>query len=608
MTTDLAITAFTQIRPQEHQEADLLTEGKDTEASRLEIKEADLLPVLGLVWDDLGFSEVVDQVVAHDEQVGLSPGQMVKGMVLNVLSGRDPLYRVESFFQRVPIEALLGSGVTAIQFNDTALARHLDRIASTGGSALYASLSLRAIARDGLALDQLHSDTTSKLVFGEYRNRGGEEECTLVTRGHSKDHRPDLKQVMFGVSTTRDGVPVFGEVLPGNTSDKTWHYDLLEVIQSYLHLPEGKSIIYVGDSALITQDNLDTAAHRNITLVGRLPRTVKICGELVARALARPEAWKNIGSVSPGKTAARYEVQSFQEEVLGHRVNLAVCRSSEPNERVRKSIERRQRKAHDRVAAMARLESLKTFACEEDAQRAREGFIAKNYESLVRTDVRVVAEQQPVKRRGPGRPRKDEVKQVNTVFRLAITFANDEAAAEQARVEESCFVLVHTGKDRVEAREILEKYKNQAVVETRFPFLKDAQLADVFFIKDPDRLEALGYVIMIALLVWCLWERRVRRNLTASGESPLRDTTGFTKAHPTAMVCRHIMRGVKVVRVRHGQGGGAWSLAEPLSPEQQRVVRFSRSPVTALLLPLPLPQLGESAGGLSRLDPTLRFT
>jgi hypothetical protein len=113
------------------------------------------------------------------------------------------------------------------------------------------------------------------------------------------------------------------------------------------------------------------------------------------------------------------------------------------------------------------------------------------------------------------------------------------------------------------------------VVEKRFPFLKDTAWADVFFIKTPSRLEALGYVILIALLLWSIWERRVRQNLEASREPPVRDTTGMPKKRPTAMVCRHILEGIKILRLRRGRDVSPWQLASPLNPEQQRVLRFS---------------------------------
>ena len=51
-----------------------------------------------------------------------------------------------------------------------------------------------------------------------------------ITRGFSKDKRPDLKQFLFGVVTTHDKIPVYANVTHGNTSDKTWNNNLLNMI------------------------------------------------------------------------------------------------------------------------------------------------------------------------------------------------------------------------------------------------------------------------------------------------------------------------------------------------------------------------------------------
>ena len=55
-------------------------------------------------------------------------------------------------------------------------------------------------------------DTTSLAFAGE----GGQ---TLGARGHSKDHRPDLKQMVLGVVIDAEGRPVCTEMWPGNTAD-----------------------------------------------------------------------------------------------------------------------------------------------------------------------------------------------------------------------------------------------------------------------------------------------------------------------------------------------------------------------------------------------------
>ena len=95
----------------------------------------------------------------------------------------------------------------------------------------------------------------------------------------------------------------------------------------------------------------------------------------------------------------------------------------------------------------------------------------------------------------------------------------------------------------------------------------------------PHRLEALGYVLLLALLVWCVWERRVRANLKASGEPPLIDTTKMAKKNPTAKVCRHIMASVKLMRRLTDDGSAQWKVVGVLTAEQKRLVRFSVRPV-----------------------------
>lgn len=166
-----------------------------------------------------------------------------------------------------------------------------------------------------------------------------------------------------------------------------------------------------------------------------------------------------------------------------------------------------------------------------------------------------------------------------TQHRVTITIEANDAGRQAAIDEESVFVLVHTGTTSLGPKEMLAAYKGQIVVETRFPFLKDPAWAEVFFIKAPHRLEALGYVLLLALLVWCVWERRVRANLKASGEPPLIDTTKMSKKNPTAKVCRHIMASVKLMRRVTDDGSGQWRLARALTAEQKRVVRFSERPV-----------------------------
>gem|GEM_PF-4341239 len=64
----------------------------------------------------------------------------------------------------------------------------------------------KTIVKHSLGLSRLHFDATSLSLYGEYNS---DEENPLVTFGYSKEHRPDLKQILFGMTVTQDGnVPI----------------------------------------------------------------------------------------------------------------------------------------------------------------------------------------------------------------------------------------------------------------------------------------------------------------------------------------------------------------------------------------------------------------
>jgi len=537
-----------------------------------EVLDVDHLAALGPLWDEFGFSEVIDASVPNDPQVALRTSTVLKAMALNIVGGRDPLYRVSQAWENRPIEHVLGEGVTPESLNDSSLARHLDRFSAADCESVFNALSLRVIDHEGLSLSRLQADTTSRLVFGEYRNP--EADAISITHGHSKDHRPDLKQVMAGVCSTTDGVPVIAQMLDGNTSDKKWHGGMLDLVRSRLQLPEDQQVHYVGDSALITENNLNLAKRHRIVISGRLPRTVSACDSVVSEVLKNPEMFEELGTFSDTKGAAFYRGRVVRREVLGHEVQLGVYTTDAKDARVTKNVDRRQDKALKIAEKEARKRMRTSFACAPDAELAGREFAKAFADPLIHITWCFESEQRlrPLKR---GRPSKGTVRQTYEVYRLKI-FVNPNDDERALQIERGgTFVLLHSGDDVISAHDLLRVYKDQSVVETRFPFLKDAAWADVFFIKTPHRLEALGYVILIALLLWSLWERRVRKNLEASKEPPLRDTTGMKKKRPTATVCRHVLQNIKIIRIRKGDRISPWRLVAPPNDEQMRVLRFS---------------------------------
>ena len=138
-------------------------------------------------------------------------------MVLNGLGwSLRQLYLVPQFFANKPLEHLLGPGITAEMLNDDCLGRTLDWLYAHDLTKLFAGIASRARQLFGIKAEQVHVDTTSFSVSGEYTT---EEEkvqeridpaVIAITYGYSRDHRNDLKQWMLALATTHDGdVPVF---------------------------------------------------------------------------------------------------------------------------------------------------------------------------------------------------------------------------------------------------------------------------------------------------------------------------------------------------------------------------------------------------------------
>lgn len=148
-------------------------------------------PVIASFCEGIGLSSIVDR--ALEANMDVSPGKIVKGLILNTLSGRDPLYRVEEYFSHQDCQLLIGKDIDSSAFTDDNIGRVLDRIYDYGTQKLFSEISLEAVKKFAIDTTQVHHDTTSVSVWGSYKysKYSGPFE---VTFGNSKDKRPDLIQ------------------------------------------------------------------------------------------------------------------------------------------------------------------------------------------------------------------------------------------------------------------------------------------------------------------------------------------------------------------------------------------------------------------------------
>ncbi len=180
------------------------------------------------------------------------------------------------------MEALFGAGTTARCFNDDALGRGPDRLFAAGANRVLGEVISCALEKHDVTVGSTHFDTTSLSVYGEYENQD-RENAIEAALGYGKDKRPDLKQIRFGIAVTREGALRYGEVLPGNPSDKTRNRKTLGKVKA-MFLPEVlKSLIYVADCSLVTDENLKEAGNQ-VRFISRMPATYGLVAETVKKA------------------------------------------------------------------------------------------------------------------------------------------------------------------------------------------------------------------------------------------------------------------------------------------------------------------------------------
>jgi len=124
-------------------------------------------------------------------------------MVLNGLGFvNQRLYLLPHFFEGKPVEQLLGSGVQESDLNDDVMGRALDSIYEAGASETYSVIASKALKKLGLTASMSHIDTTSFHTDGKY-DHAEEEGVINITKGYSRDHRPELNQ--FGLELIVEG-------------------------------------------------------------------------------------------------------------------------------------------------------------------------------------------------------------------------------------------------------------------------------------------------------------------------------------------------------------------------------------------------------------------
>jgi len=479
-------------------------------------------------------------------------------MILDTLSGRSPLYRLAEFLAHQDTALLLGQALAPGAFNDDTVGRVLERLYDVGTMKIFTACAVRTDQAYGLDNQYVHFDTTSISVYGDYLPPEGQPDQPVpavpftITHGYSKDKRPDLKQFIFSTLCVDRAVPLWGKPEDGNASDKTVNNTLLSHLATFLgqHGVAPGAYIYVADAALVTADNL--AALGDTLFITRLPATYNECGRLTAEAVAH-NTWEEVGVLAqtpPTKhrPATSYKVSEGEVTLYGTAYRAVVVHSSAQDKRRQQRLARDIQASYSTMHATVRTAEQQEYFCRADAGAAAAQLRAVHTPYHL-VDVRV--EERPVY--GRGRPSAHKPRLVKARrYRLKTTMGPHTERRVRLEEEAGCFVLLTNvptaGALAHSPREILTVYKEQHGTEQNYGFLKDPVIVNSLFLKKPERIEALGLVLLLSLLLWHLMERQMRAHVASTG----RPLTGWAKKpteRPTAFMMLTKFAGVLVCKV-----------------------------------------------------------
>jgi transposase len=516
-----------------------------------------------------GIRYVVDKITGWEpNNKSMSPGILAESLVAALLCGCRPLYKIERFWQDKPVELFYkDDGITAQQLNDDAYARMLDQLASVDCRNMYESVCLRMLQYHGLDIVLTHSDTTSISVEGIYDvDETGEFK---VTHGHSKDLRPDLKQIKVGLSVQQEGLPLSGELLSGNKSDQVWNPQAVQDLSELLLNHGYEKVIFLADCALVSTESLQKLAKRNVQFISRFPETFSLAEELKTEAWKKAE-WEDLGQLSEKKTekSCHYKVWKTKRKIGEEEFDFVVVHSTSLEERKEKTLLKSKDRTQKDLCHKSEELKKKPFACEADA--LREGERLRCQVASKGFNCEVQSQKVETKHyKHSGRPQKSEVPEQRTAWHAEVEVGEMKAEVfEEKKRQASTFILVSRLAEAKSAEEILKSYKNQDKVEQGFKFMKQPQYLGPIYTKKPNRVEALGYIFLMVLLLAKYLEYRVRIGMSESGG--VLKVGGQKMLHPTAKTILEFLEMMQILQVN-----GQWTLPDRIACDVLDVIHWA---------------------------------
>jgi transposase len=476
------------------------------------------LPLINHFLDRIGLDAALGRWLPEpDRRFKLAPATAIRLLVVNLLVGRVPLYGLGEWAAPYAPGLFGLPGGDTTWLNDDRVGRALVTLFDADRASLLTDLIVGVIGEFGVDTAEMHNDSTSVSVNGDYRDADGRQRrgkpTAAVTFGHSKDHRPDLKQLVWILTVSADGsVPMAYRLADGNTCDDPTHIPTWDALVKVL---SRRDFLYVADSKLCSGEamrHIDGEGGRFVTVLPRTRSEDKWFREWIqtnkpqwAEAVRLPgerlgdldRVWSTFPAPLP--SAEGYRIVWVHSTAKAARDEHARRSRIQAGAAAIDTLNTKLAGPKTRLKTCAAVEAAAEKAlADAGAARWLEVSIGQSVQDSFRQEKR-------------GRPGADTRYRRTTRTHYTLSWATRDDQIAYDAASDGCFPLItNDSLQRLPDNDVLVAYRYQPNLERRHHLLKSVQDADPVWLRDPARIEAIFCCQFLALLVGALIERQIR--------------------------------------------------------------------------------------------------
>lgn len=479
-------------------------------------------------FDALGIEQIIETYVGKTgSHVKVSSGAIVKALVLQLLAAPfQSLYGTSEYFSRMPIAQLLNADIKADDLNRHTLSRLLDDIDAVGPEKLFMRCAKAACDAFNIKVTEVQLDSTSFHYDGQSREEQG---CELVLKkGYSRDHRPELNQVIqLGLVDGLSKFPLLFKTESGNVNDKTSFKNLITNFGDELKAQFQDLKYLIADSALCTTEIFKEARAKDIHVITRIPDSSEVFKNIIATYKE-----SELEPIYDEQDCHVYGKFCGTDVVAGQKVKLLLISNKKMQKQKTETVNKKAEKELEATIAKIKKLSTQPKKCMKDAQD--EVLKIKNkLKYCIISDITYIDVKKNISR---GRPLKgQEAEQKVVAVKVTAKVSIDKATVAKAIENELMFVIATTDTRRKwKMQDLYSNYIRQSVIERKWRICKKPSIMiDAIYLKSPRRINALMWIMSIALLVYAATELKIRTSMQKHNLSiPTPDHKG-TLSKPT---------------------------------------------------------------------------